>query len=266
VPPSKERQRALARAKLERQMARRAEAARRRRRIQAAIGAAVAVVAVIAGTVFLVVKFGGSDDKSTAAAPPSCSYPAPAEGTVEPATVKDVGTPPTDAVARTGTRTATLTTSAGAIEVSLDQAKAPCAVNSFAFLAGKKFFDKTTCHRLTTADLYVLQCGDPSGTGKGGPKYRYGVENLPTGLHPSYPAGTLAMANSDSPDSNGSQFFIVYKDTDLPASYTIFGKVTKGLDVVQKVAKAGVAGGATDGAPKQKVTIQTVTLGPASQG
>ncbi len=139
--------------------------------------------------------------------------------------------------------------------------KAPCTANSFKHLAESKYYDGSPCHRLTTDNIYVLQCGDPTGSGSGGPGYQFGVENAPA--DGNYPAGTLAMARTSDPGSNGSQFFVVYKDTQLPDAngYTIFGHVTKGLDVVQKVADAGVEGGGGDGAPVQKVTVQTVTIG-----
>ena len=267
--PTKDRQRALARAKLERQMARRAAAARRRRQTQAAIGAVIALVVVVVGAVFLVKQFAGDDSKKDTAAaknPAACTYQpkAAAQG----AKVKNVGLPPTTDIARTGTRTATLQTSRGPIEITLDTAKAPCSVNSFVHLAEKKFYDKSNCHRLVDKGIFVLQCGDPFGDGTGGPSYVMGTENLPTGLHPAYPAGTIAMAKGSDPVSVGSQFFIVYKDSDLPADYTVLGHVTKGLDVVTKVA-AGGTDGAFDpqpggGHPKQKISINTVALGPAS--
>jgi len=280
--PSKDRQRVLARAKLERQMARRAASARRRRQMQAAIGAVVALVAVVAGTAFLVTKFGDDDKKkdtdtaapadpsatptptptpSVSLAPGSCAYNKAPAGGAKP---KDVGVPPKTNVVHTGTQAATIKTNKGTVEVQLDLAKAPCTSNSFSFLAGKKFFDGTQCHRLVTSGIFVLQCGDPSATGMGSPGYQFGTENLPTGKKPTYPAGTLAMARSQDPGSNGSQFFIVYKDTELPADYTIFGKVTKGLDVVTTIAAGGITGeqqpGSGDGKPKTEVKLEKVTV------
>ena len=280
--PSKDRQRILARAKLERQMARRAANARRRRQMQAAIGAVLALVAVVGGTTFLVSRFSGDDKKDTASPKPDASSSASATPTASatplpPGTcayaksqggqVKDVGTPPTKNVPHTGTRVATVKTSQGDVEVTLDVAKAPCTSNSFAFLAGKKYFDGTSCHRMTNNGLFVLQCGDPSGTGSGGPGYQFGTENLPTGQAKPYPAGVLAMANSGTPDSNGSQFFIVYQDSQLGPDYTIFGKITKGLDVVSKVGKAGHDGSFDPspggGKPKLPVKLNTVTVAAA---
>jgi peptidyl-prolyl cis-trans isomerase B (cyclophilin B) len=267
VPPSKSRQRALARAKVERQIARRAASARRRRQVQAALAAGLAVIAVVVGIVWAV---GGFDSKKKATVAEDCAWtPLPADGNI-----KDVGKPPTSGIAKTGTATMTVTTNQGVIEAQLDRAGAPCTAASFAHLAGKQFFNNTKCHRLTTEGIYVLQCGDPSATGSGGPAYKFPDEKLPTpapqpsaaaSAAPSanlYPAGTLAMANNGA-DTNGSQFFIVYKDgSSLEAKYTVFGKVTKGLDIVQKVAAGGVnpKSSATDGEPKTEVAIQSVTV------
>ncbi len=282
MPASKERQRQIARAKLERQMARRAAAARRRRQVQAGIGAVLGLLAVVAGTVFLVAKFGGDDDKSATASGPKCSYTPPAPGSFDPKTVKDVGAPSTKDVPTTGTRTVSLKTNVGLIEIALDQAAAPCTSHSLAYLAEKKFFDGSFCHRMTTGpatdkSLKVLQCGDPSGTGTGGPAYKYGAENLPTNTVTSaqgqkiatYTRGMVAMANS-GPNTTGSQFFIVYGDSDLPPDYNIVGEVTSGLEFVDKVAKAGVTPrdpkSPGDGAPKTKVTLQTVTVDATNNG
>ncbi|MFD0636922.1 peptidylprolyl isomerase [Catenulispora yoronensis] len=123
-------------------------------------------------------------------------------------------------------------------------------------MAKKGYFDNTKCHRLTTQGIYVLQCGDPSATGSGGPGYQFQDENL-TGA--TYPAGTIAMANA-GPGTNGSQFFIVYKDTQLPASYTPWGKITGGLDVVTKIAAGGEDTGSGDGKPKLPADIKSVTI------
>lgn len=263
--PTKDRQRQLARAKLERQMARRAAAAKRRRQTQAAVGAGIALLLVVVGAVFLVAKYGGDDEDttpSTAAAGPKCTYQKADSSTGK---VKDVGLPPTSDVPDTGTRTATLVTNLGTVELTLDQAKAPCTTNSIVYLAGKKFYDNTSCHRMVTASIFVLQCGDPFTDGTGGPAYRYATENLPTNQHPPYPAGTVAMAKSSEAVSVGSQFFIVYKDTDqLGADYTVVGTVTKGLDLVVKAAAKGVtpadASSPNDGKPKQAVKITTFTV------
>jgi len=205
------------------------------------------------------------------AAPPSgaltrCQW----DARTEPApTVTDVGTPPTS-VPAFGTQTMTITTNLGVLEVAVATAKAPCTAASFTYLAGKRFYDNSACHRLTTSAIFVLQCGDPSGTGTGGPAYQFADENLPIGKRPNYPRGVLAMANA-GPGTNGSQFFIVYRDLDstvLTANYTIVGTVTRGMDIVDTVAAGGVTpvadypGGAGDGTPKTPVTITSMTVGP----
>jgi peptidyl-prolyl cis-trans isomerase B (cyclophilin B) len=150
------------------------------------------------------------------------------------------------------TYTAKVVTNCGTITVALDGKAAPHTVNSFVFLAGKHYFDNTRCHRLTTSSIYVLQCGDPTGTGTGGPGYEFRDENLKGA---SYAAGTVAMANA-GPGTNGSQFFFVYADTGLPPNYTPFGKVTSGLDILKAIAaKGSVPQG--DGAPNQPVVIES---------
>jgi peptidyl-prolyl cis-trans isomerase B (cyclophilin B) len=261
----------------------RAEAAHRRRRLQATIGAGAAALLVIVGVVLLVTLTGSEKKKnktatpasSASATPTGCSWKPKVDPSASPAeqpppgSVKDVGTPAATGEPRTGSQTMTITMNVGTVEVQVDTAHAPCTAASFTYLASKKFFDNTPCHRLTTSGIFVLQCGDPSGTGAGGPSYEFADENLPTDKRPAYPAGTVAMANAGA-GTNGSQFFIVYKDIDqLPPNYTIWGKVTKGLDVVQKVADAGVTpadpSNPGDGKPKTEVTIQSLTVTPAAQ-
>lgn len=155
-------------------------------------------------------------------------------------------------------------TSCGPVAIRLDGAKAPQAVASTIFLARKGFWDNTRCHRLTTQGIYVLQCGDPTGTGGGGPGYSYGpVENAPA--NNVYPAGTVAMARQGGKgDSMGSQFFLVYKDSTIPSDaaggYSVVGTIVGGLDTVEKVAAGGVLGGGTDGAPARAVTITGTTV------
>jgi peptidyl-prolyl cis-trans isomerase B (cyclophilin B) len=151
-------------------------------------------------------------------------------------------------IART-TYTARVVTNCGTIIVSLDGRHAPHTVNSLAFLSRKGYFDDTPCHRLTTSRSYVLQCGDPTGTGTGGPGYTLPQENL---TNAAYPAGTVAMANS-----SGSQFVFVYADTAMPSQGTPFGKVTAGLDVIRQIAKAGSTPPG-DGRPNQPVVIESV--------
>ncbi len=156
-------------------------------------------------------------------------------------------------------RTITLNTNCGEITFTADGAKAPLTVTAMTFLASVGYFDQSICHRLTTSGIFVLQCGDPKGTGQGGPAFMYPDENLPTATQNNYPAGTIAMANS-GPNTNGSQFFIVYADTTLSPNYTIWGKVTKGLDIVKAIAALGVADGSSDGAPKQAISIESVDV------
>ncbi|GAA1220060.1 peptidylprolyl isomerase [Kitasatospora nipponensis] len=153
---------------------------------------------------------------------------------------------------------ATLRTSQGAITFQALTDAAPCTTFSFHFLADHGYFDDTHCHRLTTQRLWVLQCGDPTGTGSGGPGYSFNDENL-TGA--TYPAGTVAMANA-GPNTNGSQFFLVWKDTKLSPAYTPFGKVTAGMDVLQKIAAGGEddQNGPGDGFPTLPVNIRGVKL------
>ena len=156
--------------------------------------------------------------------------------------------------------TAVLATNCGNVTIALAAAQAPHTVNSFVFLAGQKYFDHSPCHRLTTAGIFVLQCGDPTGTGTGGPGYTIPDENL---AGATYPAGTVAMANTGRPHTGGSQFFLVYRDTQLPPSYTPFARVTGGLDVLQQVAALGTAGGGPDGPPRAGVVIDSVTVARA---
>jgi peptidyl-prolyl cis-trans isomerase B (cyclophilin B) len=152
-----------------------------------------------------------------------------------------------------------LSTNCGPIVISTMAKQAPATVASELFLANRGYYNQTPCHRLTTSGIYVLQCGDPTGSGSGGPGYTVPDENLPTNSGVNYPAGTVAMANA-GPGTAGSQFFIVYQDTTLPPNYTIWGKVTSGLDLVKQIAAAGVTGGNVDGAPAQPVVIEQATV------
>ncbi|MDQ1111772.1 peptidyl-prolyl cis-trans isomerase B (cyclophilin B) [Microbacterium testaceum] len=180
-----------------------------------------------------------------------CAYTASGQAAA-PATA-----PPSDARPAASV-SAVLQTSAGDIPMTLTGERTPCTVESFVSLAQQNYFTDTTCHRLTTSGIYVLQCGDPTGTGMGGPGYRFGDELDGT---ETYPAGTVAMANA-GPNTNGSQFFLVYKDSPLPAKYTVFGTLSpEGLAVVSKIAQAGVSGGGADGAPATAVKISGVTIG-----
>ena len=275
----KDRQRAAARARLEKEMSERATAARKRRQRQAIIGAALAVV-VVAGVAFFVVN-AMNDDKGETSASPSASA-APPPGTVnctwtpsDAATggkVKDVGTPPPN-VPNTGTSTLKLDTNQGVIEATIDLTKAPCTGASYKHLAEKKFLDNTKCHRLVNKDGFrVLQCGDPFASGEGyrdtdgtgGPSYTMAEENLPTNAEKPYAAGTIAMANTGTPGSTGSQFFICSEDTQLSPDYTVLGTITTGLDIVRDVVKTGDDGAFEPqpggGRPKKELAIKTMTV------
>lgn len=166
--------------------------------------------------------------------------------------------PPTEARSNLP-KTFTFITNCGDIEITTVGSKAPFTLTSLATLAEAGFYDDSLCHRLTTQGLYVLQCGDPTATGSGGPTYSVADENLPQQIENNYPAGTVAMANS-GPNTNGSQFFLVFDDTTLGANYTIWGEITQGLDIVKAIAAAGVVGGAGDGTPLQSVQINKVVV------
>jgi peptidyl-prolyl cis-trans isomerase B (cyclophilin B) len=153
----------------------------------------------------------------------------------------------------------TFSTNYGDIVVRTD-ARAPRTVAGQSTLAGDGYFDGTICHRVVTSGIYVLQCGDPTGTGTGGPDYTLPDENLPASEPDNYPAGTVAMANA-GPGTAGSQFFIVYKDTSLPPGYTIWGEVTEGLAAVAKIGRENAEAGVADGPPTQEVTIESATNG-----
>ena len=154
----------------------------------------------------------------------------------------------------------TFTTNQGEIVIETTPSLAPLTVNAMAALAQKNYFDNTICHRLTTEGIFVLQCGDPTGTGTGGPGFNIPDENLPQQIDNNYPAGTVAMANSGLPGTSGSQFFLVYQDTTLGPDYTIWGSITSGLDILQTIASAGVVDGGADGAPLTGVTIESTKV------
>lgn len=197
----------------------------------------------------------------------NCQYPVTTEPASKPVTPPRNGRIATDPLVIH----ASIATSAGTVGLELASGKTPCTVNNFTSLAKQGFFDNTKCHRLTTStELGVLQCGDPTGTGTGGPGYRFPNE-YPTNQYrltdPAlktpvvYPRGTLAMANS-GPGTNGSQFYLVHQDSMLPPTYTVFGTIdTAGLATLDKVAAAGVAGSNDDGKPVVDVTIKSVQVG-----
>jgi peptidyl-prolyl cis-trans isomerase B (cyclophilin B) len=203
----------------------------------------------------------GSQPPPATAAPATATPSAPAVACQNPAPGSPASlhfaTEPVLAVDTHGSYTAVLNTNCGAVTLSLLTAQAPHTVNSFVFLAGQKYFDHSPCHRLTTAGIFVLQCGDPTGTGTGSPGYTIPDENL---AGATYAAGTVAMANTGQPHTGGSQFFLVYRDTQLPPSYTPFAKVTAGLDILQRIAARGTTNGGPDGAPRSPVVIDSVSV------
>ena len=229
---------------------------KRRRRDNWVAGiAALVIVALAVATQLLYFSAGPGAPKASGSASPS----------VSPSATPSAGGVPSKTIAEGRTWTGTMTINGIPLGVSLDGAKAPQAVSSTISLVQKKFYDGLTCHRLTDGGFYVLQCGDPQGTGQGGPGYSYGpIENAPS--DDIYKAGTIAMARqSNNADSQGSQFFIVYEDTKIPADtaggYTVIGNVTSGLDQLKsEVTSKGVQGGGTDGKPAVTTTIQSFTL------
>lgn len=180
----------------------------------------------------------------------------PQETTPESAPAAEL---PSAGITESNKASITFTTNQGDFVIETSPSLAPLTVNAIAALAQKNYFDKTICHRLTTEGIYVLQCGDPTGTGTGGPGFNIPDENLPQPIENNYPAGTVAMANA-GPGTSGSQFFLVYQDTTLGPDYTIWGSITSGFDILQTIARAGVVDGGTDGAPVSSVTIESTKV------
>lgn len=288
--PTNEQRRAAAKRKLDRQLERRAARAKRQRLIT--IIASVTGVLVVVGAVVATVVITNKDSTNTASASTTtsadpgaqpaadgrlpdfvapaglgqdCQYPAAGEAS------REVNPPRTGQIPMDEAQiSVSMETDQGNIGLLLDNAKAPCTTNSFASLAGQGYFNDTPCHRLTTSDsLAVLQCGDPTGQGTGGPGYQFANEYPTNQYQPDnpalqqpvvYPRGTLAMANA-GPGTNGSQFFLVYRDSQLPPNYTVFGTIDEtGLATLDKIAGAGVEGGGQDGPPATKVQVKTVQL------
>ncbi|KAA1430505.1 peptidylprolyl isomerase [Mycolicibacter arupensis] len=290
--PTNSERRAAAKRNLDQQVQQRAEAARKQQRLLMIVGA-VAAVLLIAGVVFVVLRdddpgnvnatdsssSSTSETADTPATPAAagqlpkftaspqlgadCQYPKarPATKSVEPPRTGKVPTDPAQV-------SVSMLTDQGPIGLMLNNAQSPCTVNSFISLAAKDYFSGTQCHRLTTSPmLSVLQCGDPAGDGTGGPGYEFDNEyptdqytlGDPAAQQPvTYPRGTVAMANA-GPGTNGSQFFLVYKDSMLPPQYTVFGTIqADGLATLDKIAAAGVQGGGDDGPPATKVTVKSV--------
>ena len=236
-----------------------------------AIAAVVAMVVVLVGVALVQVLSGGGGDPS-AEAPRTTAVPETAQAAGEceeppapPSSPPSFDKGPAKTLAEGATWEATVATNCGDIVFELFGDKAPLTVSSFLFLAKKGYWNASPCHRLVPEGIFVLQCGDPTGTGTGGPGYGYGIENAPE--DGTYPRGTLAMARTADPNSNGGQFFIVFDETQLPVEgggYSVFGKVVEGMDIVDRVAEAGVAGGAPDGPPQQPISILDVTVSKQS--
>jgi peptidyl-prolyl cis-trans isomerase B (cyclophilin B) len=292
--PTNAQRRETAKRKLERQLERRALQARRQR-ILTVVAAMLTMAVGAAAILYFVIRDDSKDApsaaaSSTAPAAPStptelvrggpdqlpafkapadlganCQYPAAGQKAKD-VTPPNTGEVPTDPA----TVSVSMSTDQGNLGLILNNAEAPCTVNSFASLAQKGYFDDTVCHRLTTApELGVLQCGDPTASGSGGPGYSFANE-YPTNQYPQndpalgkpvlYPRGSLAMANA-GPNTNGSQFFLVYKDSKLPPNYTVFGTIdSTGLATLDKIAQSGVAGGGEDGKPATEVRVKSVLL------
>ena len=250
---SEQRRKQLARQKFERQRQRRATARRRARIRNTGIACGAALVLAAGAAYAYSGGLNGDDDgqdnqPNTAADETPSQAPDPCD---DPAGGKPNGEQwkkePAMSVDRSADYSMELETTCGDISVELDAENAPHTVNSFNFLAGEEYFDHTSCHRLVDGQVHALQCGDPKGTGQGGPGYTLPDENLksPRVKGGTYPAGTVAMANQYNPrtkkgrDSGGSQFFLVFEDSELPPNYTPFGKVTGGMKTLKKIAEAG---------------------------
>ena len=294
---SRERERRRARERFEQQRSVRLERQRKNRK-RAGVGLAVlCVLGLIAGVTTVLVSGGGTataakkpaakvsataspSASATASASPAavtepaqhCSYTSTSAGSVVKSSL------PTASPDYKAAYTASINTNLGPIKIDLANSKATCTVNSFVHLASDNFWNNTQCHRMSNSDgLYMLQCGDPTAKasqklscssttlGSGGPGYEFASENLPTAGSSgsvTYKAGTVAMANAGGA-TNGSQFFLVFKDTTLGPDYTPFGTITSGLDILQNVAKAGTSctfAGAGGGVPKDKVVINSVSI------
>ena len=283
---SSTRQRKLARAKLDRQLARRADRERRKRQIRAvAAGVTTLAVAVLGG-----MWIGGVFSKKPDTPPAANDCTWSPQNTSANANLKDVGTPRTTGISSTGTSVMTVAFNSGTVGITLDRANAKCGSESVAFLAGAGFYNNTKCHELTNGEngQYALRCGDQSGTGNGGAAYTWVPENVPPkapasgspeasaspdasaapsaspAATPRYPKGTVAM----QPGLTGSQFLIFFQDSPAPdGDYSIVGYVTSGWEVLDKIVAAGAVdnGSGAKTKPKDDVTIQTLSVVDANE-
>lgn len=238
----------------------------------------IAVIVILAAVIAIPQLIGNRSDTATPAAGSSAvatdSPPANASGLAAGQKLADGCTKPPplqtapkkftqvpdQATAAGKTFVATVKTNCGEIDFELDGAKAPQTVASFMSLAKAGYWAPSPCHRVTSEGIFVLQCGDPTGSGQGDPGYTFGIENAPK--NGVYPEGSLAMARTQDPNSNGGQFFVNYQQSKLPTDgggYTIFGKVTKGLDIVKKIAANKATGeNPNDGTPVSPISILSV--------
>ncbi|RJQ78172.1 peptidylprolyl isomerase [Pseudonocardiaceae bacterium YIM PH 21723] len=280
--PTNEQRREAARRKLERQIVNRQVRAKRNRII--GVSSVVVVALLVTGTVVFE-PWKWFEPKLVSSGPCQYAKPKAEEGAPEPEkAAKDTGfddglpDDPED-TPKTGIVKATLKTSQGDIALNLDRSKAPCTVQSFLALAKANYYNDSTCHRLVvSADMKILQCGDPKGTGQGGPGYTIkdeldGAKKLPELTGPeadqakqagkhlvNYTRGTLAMAKTAAPNSGGSQFFLVFGDTKLPDEYAVFGTVSEdGLKALDKIGAGGNAEGVDEstGGPKPAPKLTT---------
>ncbi|AZI57734.1 peptidylprolyl isomerase [Nakamurella antarctica] len=271
-----QQRREAAKRKLEHQLVNRSERSRSRHQRNLVAGVIGAVV-VVAGVIWFATARGTSDTQASSATTTSdgasgsapkaaapCSYPNSTEGPV-----KAVSAPTNTDPAVTGTVDATLTLGSGVIPVTLDRALAPCGVNAVISLATQGFYNDTECWRLTDYDdLKVLQCGDPSKTGRGGPGFQYALETAApaadaTAAGPAYAVGTVALSNAGGGE-NGSQFFIVYGDSTIAKdAFTKIGTVdAAGLSVISAIAEKGTKAGPNGlkDAPAEAVEIKTFAV------
>lgn len=249
----------------------------------------LAILLFIGGGIYLLTTAGGADDTeaaeetSTTSAEPVALTATPVSGETIPMTrttalaasvtckypddgaaSKKLDKPSTEKVPATGKVTVTLKTNQGDIPMELDRSVSPCAVNAIEHMAKSGYFDDTVCHRVTGGALNVLQCGDPTGTGTGGPGFKFAGEwpvsdaNLDANTPMVYPKGSIAMANPNDPDANGSQFFLNWADSQLPPQYVLLGSMTdEGTKTVESIAANGIEGGGTsDGTPAKEVRIE----------
>lgn len=270
MPSRKQRERDVARRRYERRQARLAKASAKRRRrtkIAAVVMVVVALMVLSSYGIYHLVASGGNDSKTLTTQPTTQPSASPSTtpvacGASKPPAPKHETWPhaPAMSIDKQASYTMTLATSCGPIAVALDAAKAPITTNTLKFLADKKFYDGTFCHRLVvSAGLTVLQCGDPTGTGSGGPGFTIPEENLKGA---KYTRGIVAMAKTSAPHSTSSQFFLIDKDSQLPPQYTVVGHIALGLGVLDRITALGEddSNGPGDGHPNQTVYLDHVTV------